>query len=317
MSFGEGTITSVMTGNPVILGQGFYRGPEAGEQAEAVTITGVPTFNDPGEDGVFSAGETVRVTFIFSQPVQVDTAGGTPSVEVLLSGTTGKQALYLSGSGAGQLVFGYTLAETDGEHSSLLVDPNSLALNGGAIRDVANNLDADIGHQGGGATFARPVEATAPQLQSATVDGSTLTLTFSETLDVGATPSSTAFTVNVNEAERNIFIVGLGGSNVLLTLSTAVESGDTVTVDYAKPSGANVIKDTDGNEADSFTGQAVTNNTAAPVTSKSGPSPGARLPECGSPRERQAQCILGRSSFRAHTHGVHRAVEGVRGRLGG
>ena len=271
LSFGEGTITSVMTGNPVILGQGFHRGPETGEQAEAVTITGVPTFNDPGEDGVFGAGEMVKVTFIFSQPVQVDTAGGTPSVEVLLSGTSGKQALYLSGSGAGQLVFGYTLAEADGEHSSLLVDPNSLALNGGAIRDVANNLDADIGHQGGGATFARPVEATAPQLQSATVDGSTLTLTFDETLDVGATPSSTAFTVNVNGVEHNILIVGLGGANVLLTLSTAVESGDTVTVDYAKPSGANVIKDTDGNEADSFTGQAVTNNTAAPVTSKSDP----------------------------------------------
>ena len=271
LSLGEGTITSVMTGNPVILGQGFYRGPEAGEQAEAVTITGVPTFNDPGEDGVFGAGEMVKVTFIFSQPVQVDTAGGIPSVEVLLSGTTGKQALYLSGSGAGQLVFGYTLAETDGEHSSLLVDPNSLALNGGAIRDVANNLDADIGHQGGGATFARPVEATAPQLQSATVDGATLTLTYDGTLDVGATPSSAAFTVNVNGSERNIIIVGLGGANVLLTLSPAVESGDTVTVDYAKPSGANVIKDTDGNEADSFTGQAVTNNTATPVMGNSDP----------------------------------------------
>ena len=122
-----------------------------------------------------------------------------------------------------------------------------------------------------GEATGTPRETTAPTVSSAAVDGSTLTLTFSENLDVGVTPSSTAFTVNVNEAERNIFIVGLGGSNVLLTLSTAVESGDTVTVDYAKPSGANVIKDTDGNEADSFTGQAVTNNTAAPVTENSDP----------------------------------------------
>ena len=114
-------------------------------------------------------------------------------------------------------------------------------------------------------------EAEDLALQSATVDGATLTLTYDGTLDVGATPSSTAFTVNVNEAERNIFIVGLGGTSVLLTLSSAVESGDTVTVAYAKPSGANVIKDTDGNEADSFTAQAVTNNTAAPVTENSDP----------------------------------------------
>ena len=114
-------------------------------------------------------------------------------------------------------------------------------------------------------------EAEDLALQSATVDGSTLTLTYNGTLDVGATPSKTAFTVNVNSSERNIFIVGLGGSNVLLTLSPAVESGDTVTVGYAKPDGSNVIKDTDGNEADSFTAQAVTNNTAAPVTEKSDP----------------------------------------------
>ena len=115
------------------------------------------------------------------------------------------------------------------------------------------------------------VEAADLALQSATVDGSTLTLTYNETLDVAAVPSKSAFTVNVNGVERSIFIVGLGGSNVLLTLSTAVESGDTVTVAYAKPDGANVIKDTDGNEAGSFSAQAVTNNTAAPVTEKSDP----------------------------------------------
>lgn len=82
------------------------------------------------------------------------------SAPVLLSGTAARQALYLSGSGTGRLVFGYTLTETDGEHGALLVDPDSLALNGGTIRDVANNLNAYIGHQGGGAVFARPVEAT-------------------------------------------------------------------------------------------------------------------------------------------------------------
>ena len=95
-----GFITSVANNKPAILGHGFYQGPGSGQQAEAVTITGVPAFNDPGDDGVFEAGDTVEVTFTFSQPVRVDTTGGAPSVAVLLGGTTERQAAYLRGSGS-------------------------------------------------------------------------------------------------------------------------------------------------------------------------------------------------------------------------
>ena len=267
------SITSVSDNKPAILGHGFYQGPETGQQVEAVTITGVPSFNHPGDDGVFGHGETVEVTFTFSQPVQVDTTGGTPSGPVLLSGTDARQALYVSGSGTGRLVFGYTLVETDGEHGSILVDPDSLTLNGGTIQDVANNQDAYIGHQGGGAFFLPPPDLTAPQLQSAAVDGATVTLTYDETLDVSATPPSSAFTVNVNGESRSLISVGVGTSSVLLFLSTAVESGDTVTVDYTAPTGAsaNKLQDTSGNTAESFSAQAVTNNTASSNVPRSEP----------------------------------------------
>ena len=109
------------------------------------------------------------------------------------------------------------------------------------------------------------------ELRSATVDGSTLTLTYRATPTPSVTLSKSAFTVNVNGAEHAIFIVGLGGANVLLTLSTPVDAGDTVTVAYPKPSGANVIKDTDGNAVASFSGQAVTNNTPAAVQATAAP----------------------------------------------
>ena len=110
------------------------------------------------------------------------------------------------------------------------------------------------------------------ELQSATVDGSTLTLTYNATLDNSVTPPSSAFTVNVDGESRSLIGVGVGTSSVLLFLSTAVESGDTVTVDYTKPSGSDVIKDTQGRQADSFTGQAVTNNTAPAETERSDPA---------------------------------------------
>ena len=105
-------------------------------------------------------------------------------------------------------------------------------------------------------------DADGPQLQSAAVNGATLTLAYDEALDAGAAPSSSAFTVTVDGTERSIIVVGVGGTDVLLTLSSAVEAGDAVTVAYDKPDGANAIKDTHGNKADSFAAQAVTNNTA-------------------------------------------------------
>ena len=110
------------------------------------------------------------------------------------------------------------------------------------------------------------------ELQSATVDGSTLTLTYNETLDTGVTLPASAFVVNVNEASRSIMGAGVGGSSVLLLLSPAVVAGDTVNVDYTKPSGSDVIKDTQGRQVDSFTGQAVTNNTAPAETERSDPA---------------------------------------------
>ena len=109
-------------------------------------------------------------------------------------------------------------------------------------------------------------------LQSATVDGSTLTLTYHETLDTSVTLPASAFVVNVNEASRSIMGAGVGGSSVLLLLSSAVETGDTVTVDYASPDGQDFIRDTQGRKAESFSGQEVTNNTAPAETERSDPA---------------------------------------------
>ena len=115
-----------------------------------------------------------------------------------------------------------------------------------------------------------PTVATAAglQIQSATVDGVTLTLTYSEVLDNGVTLGTTPFAVNVNGSPRSLSGVAVGGSNVLLLLSSAVEAGDTVTVDYTAPDGQDLIRDTLGRKAASFSGQAVTNDTASAGTSR-------------------------------------------------
>ena len=112
------------------------------------------------------------------------------------------------------------------------------------------------------------VTAAGLQLQSATVDGVTLTLTYSEVLDNGGTLGTTPFAVRVNGSSRSLSGVAVGGSNVLLLLSSVVEAGDTVTVDYTAPNGPDFIRDTLGRKAASFSGQVVTNDTASAGTSR-------------------------------------------------
>ena len=101
----------------------------------------------------------------------------------------------------------------------------------------------------------------SPVVQSASVNGSTLTLTFDRTMDSGSTPGLNAFSVTVASVANNPQSVSISGSTVTLTLRSTVTSGQTVTVGYTKPS-TNPLK---GNilqkEVDSFTGLAVVNNT--------------------------------------------------------
>ena len=80
----------------------------------------------------------------------------------------------------------------------------------------------------------------APVFQSAVVDGTTLTLTFSHTLDAGSKPAPGAFHVTVNDARRNVASggVAVSGNKVRLTLASAVSFGDTVKVRYTKPAAA-------------------------------------------------------------------------------
>ena len=101
------------------------------------------------------------------------------------------------------------------------------------------------------------------QLQAATVDDTTLTLTYNEELDTSVSPPKAAFAVNVNGSSRSLSGVAVGQSSVLLLLSQAVEAGDTVTVDYTVPGGPGFIRDIRGRRAASFSEQAVTNGTAS------------------------------------------------------
>ena len=144
--------------------------PNAASKASAAdppTVSGAPAVSASGPDGEWGPGETVEVTLTFSEVVTVDTGGGTPAVEISLGGTATRSATYLRGSGTTALVFGYTLADADGSHTSMFVTPNGLALNDGTIRSKATGVDADITHAGkaesGSATGTRDLSGKKAQ----------------------------------------------------------------------------------------------------------------------------------------------------------
>ena len=110
-------------------------------------------------DGTWTDGETLGLSLTFSEPVTVATGGGTPTVGIALDGTA-RQASYASGSGR-VAVFTYRVTADDGTVSAASLTADSLALNGGTIRDAAGR-DADLEHPGiGEATEETETESAA------------------------------------------------------------------------------------------------------------------------------------------------------------
>ena len=106
-----------------------------------------------------------------------------------------------------------------------------------------------------------------PSISDATVDGDTLTLTYSEALDTGSQPDPEDYTVTVNDSTSDhvVTAVVVSGSTVKLTLDPAVVASDIVLVSYTPDESP--VQDSAGADAVALRDQPVTNNTtpAPPV----------------------------------------------------
>ena len=127
--------------------------------------------------------------------------------------------------------------------------------------------------------FAKILDNDGDELvpSRATVNGTTLVLTYNEILDSASTPYPSHFYVTADDNRVEVDQVSVGGSMVTLTLATAVEAGQTVTLDYVSGVGQNQIQDGEGNAAMSFTDWLVTNitggGTEPPVDGGGGTEP--------------------------------------------
>ena len=102
-----------------------------------------------------------------------------------------------------------------------------------------------------------------PRPQSASVNGTALTITFDRTLDAASLPVKTDF--SINGTSSSVSSVAISGSTATLTLNTAVAHDATITVSYTKPGTGGLKRSGKSIYADSFTTFSVTNNTPDPT----------------------------------------------------
>ncbi|HUM98946.1 MAG TPA: DUF3616 domain-containing protein [Halothiobacillus sp.] len=112
-----------------------------------------------------------------------------------------------------------------------------------------------------------PTDTTAPMIQSSSVNGTSLSLVYNETLDSAHPAPVSAFRVSIDGAiTASPTTVAVIAKTVTLTLAQPIICGNTVTVSYTDPSAANdtnATQDLAGNDAVSFAQRAVTNDTTA------------------------------------------------------
>ena len=220
------------------------------------TVSNIEITSDPGTDRTYAVDDEIQVTVTFSETVEVT---GTPELRLELGGGQ-RTATYEGGSGTAALVFGYTVAAGESDMDGVGVEADSLS--GGTIRDGAGH-NAVLDHQAVAANASHKVDGVKPALAAtggAVVDGTTLTLTYDESLDGSSTPVPGDFTVSGGDRARAVTGVRVNGSAVELTLDVGTEHGEAgIQVSYTP--GTNPIRDVPGNAAEALSREPVTNDT--------------------------------------------------------
>ncbi|WP_257658797.1 Ig-like domain-containing protein [Parapedobacter lycopersici] len=102
----------------------------------------VTSVNTTSPDGIYKMTDIITLTVTFDQLVTVGETGGSPTL-LLETGSTDREADYVSGSGSNTLVFSYTVQAGDETADLDYQSTAALTLNGATIRSAAGD-DAEL-----------------------------------------------------------------------------------------------------------------------------------------------------------------------------
>jgi len=224
----------------------------------APTVTDI-TSNDT--DRTYMVGESITVKVTFSEAV---TVSGTPQL-TLETGTTDRTIDY-NGTGDGSPTIEFTYTVQAGDNSTDLDYVGTTSLTAGTSIKDANGNDATLTLASPGASGslgnnkAIVIDGVAPtvtNVTSSTIDGTykvgdivTVTVTFSEVVNVSGTPQ---LTLETGTTDRTIDYNGFGDGTTTLSFGYTVQAGDLSSdLDYVGTSSLTAgtsIQDAVGNNA--------------------------------------------------------------------
>jgi uncharacterized repeat protein (TIGR02059 family) len=247
----------------------------AGNDAATLAATSV-TNNADSVGPTFSSATTnaagTEVTLTFGEVLSATTAAAS-AFSVVVNGTpVTPSSVTISGS---SVVLAVSPAIQVGDTVSFTYTDPTAGNDSNAVQDAIGNDVASISSTP--VTNASSVDTRDPSFVSATTNsaGTTVTLTYSEALSA-TTAGASDFAVTVGGVSRSVSSVAVSGSTVVLTLSSAVGAGQSVSVAYTDPTGGNdtnALQDAAGNDAATLAATSVTNSVPAPSSSGS-PDPG-------------------------------------------
>ena len=170
-------------------------------------------------------GETLSFTLTANEVLTVDTASGTPALDLTI-GSSNESAAYVSGTGSDTLTFSYTVQNNDEDTDGISID--SLSLNSGAITDVAGNAIVTA-LNGVANTTGVLVDGVQPTVAITGASGNinaafTATITFSENV--------TGFDVS-DIVAANATLSGFAGTGSSYTVLVTPTADGAVTLDVA------------------------------------------------------------------------------------
>ncbi|SFJ26581.1 repeat-containing protein [Paenibacillus sp. UNC496MF] len=210
-----------------------------------IIVTNVPDTTAPYQVSGSLNGTTIVLTF--SEEIAQVSSYAYAQFSVYVDGSYRSATSYSSSGSVVFLAFSGA-APASGQTVSVSYYAQSYPL-----RDLAGNAAANFSNfyvQNG-------TDRSAPALQYVTAAGSLVTLAYNEALNTALTPPAASFYVTVNGASRSVYSVSVSGSQVLLSLSTAISTGDSVVVTYV--GGTPAITDLYGNAASTFSSMPANN----------------------------------------------------------
>jgi hypothetical protein len=254
----NGTTIVGAFGQTATLSQGASTNPAATVDGRRPGVQSVAVAN-----GDFKAGDDVTLTLTFDEPVTLTTG---VTLGVTVGGTT-RQASVVAASNTTTADFVFTVQPGENAPSGIAIAANALSLGSGTITDASGNPATAASLAISAQTFAGArIDTTAPAVQSITLppgpsyvtdDAFTLTLSFSEPVDVATGAAAPALQFAIDGTPVFATMVGTGGTG-LTTLDftytvTAADVGTTIET-FAGPGnlslGDATITDAAGNPLD-------------------------------------------------------------------